>query len=116
MRAKIENVKLEFYSDSRKNNLLQLLLEMLKTNLKCRLVSSDLGIGPNAGSLDAQVVLVHLDPEEPVFAPIGSPAVAPDPVLFTEICSINNYLMMGAEVTFLLLTQQPWVRCPKMLL
>ena len=86
MRAKIENVKLEFYSDSRKNNLLQLLLEVPKTNLKSRLVSSDLGIGPNAGSLDAQVVLVHLDPEEPVFAPIGAPAVAPDPVLFTEIC------------------------------
>ena len=63
---------------------------MSKTNLRSRLVSSDLGIGPNAGGLDAQVVLVHLDPEEAVLTPVGSPAVAANPELFAEILSNNR--------------------------
>ena len=34
---------------------------------------------PHAGVLDAVVVLPHLDPEEAHLAPVGAPAVAPDP-------------------------------------
>ena len=39
-----------------------------------------LGLCPDAGVLDAVVVLAHPDPEESHLAPVGAPAVAADPV------------------------------------
>ncbi|KAA6426446.1 MAG: hypothetical protein FRX49_03557 [Trebouxia sp. A1-2] len=38
------------------------------------------GGSPAAGVHDPKVVLVHADPEQAVFSPVGSPAVTPNPV------------------------------------
>ena len=38
------------------------------------------GGSPAAGVHDPKVVLVHADPKQAVFTPVGSPAVTPNPV------------------------------------
>jgi hypothetical protein len=59
-------------------------------------VSVDLGSGPDAGRLDAEVVFVHLDAEEAVLAPVRAPAVAADPVLASGKQPVSTHFSFGS--------------------